>query len=484
MNEMSNPDGLHNSVKLRPLPNNVEAEQALLGAIFINNNAYYAVSTFLESEHFYESVHQYIYDLTIGMIKVGKRANPITLKTFLPKDQMIGDKTLLQYLTTLAAKATTIMNAKDFGLAIYDNYVLREAIATGQNLMEGAYNVTFDNPPTKIIEEALSRLNDITSDPTKLSKNSGISSIVDKALDTMALAYEKQEINGVELPLPELTALNQGPLEAGNYYGLLGGTKEGKSSLTAMIVRAALDNGHPVLMLSYDQTGEQWVRQMAAQSLGIGANEQRKGEIEPSQYELINDYFDKMRKHTFDIIKCNQENADTLCTYAARFLKKIPNDNKKVPLIIADHAGKITPYDTRADAGKQAGAINVKLKAFAGEYELAWLTLIQRNSAGLKRDNPTPTTQDIYGGEGAIADYDCIFYIYRAEKWLNNRLKTCDDRKKIDIAVKIEEAKGKAELGLIAHRFAPEHLTKKVRFIPKLTKYESIEDYAPTFGGM
>src|SRR5579862_7399117 len=97
----------------RLAPHNVEAEQALLGAILVNNEAFYRVSDFLHPEHFYDPLHRKIYEIAASLVRGGKIATPITLKTFLGPDQDIGGLTVSQYLTRLATEATTIINAGD-----------------------------------------------------------------------------------------------------------------------------------------------------------------------------------------------------------------------------------------------------------------------------------------------------------------------------------------------------------------------------------
>src|SRR6218665_1671035 len=95
----------------REAPNNIEAEQALLGAILVNNDAYYRVSDFLKPLHFQEPLHRKIYELAGDTIRMGKIATTITLKTHLPSDGKVGDLTIPQYLARLAAEAVTIINA-------------------------------------------------------------------------------------------------------------------------------------------------------------------------------------------------------------------------------------------------------------------------------------------------------------------------------------------------------------------------------------
>src|SRR5438094_7720054 len=93
---------------LRAAPHNIEAEQALLGAILVNNEAFYRVSDFLEPAHFFEPIHQKIFELASSLIRAGKVASPVTLKTFLPPDLDVAGMTPSQYLARLAAEATTV----------------------------------------------------------------------------------------------------------------------------------------------------------------------------------------------------------------------------------------------------------------------------------------------------------------------------------------------------------------------------------------
>ena len=97
----------------RTAPHNIEAEQSVLGAILVNNDAFYRVSDFLKQEHFFEPIHQTIYDTAASLIRAGKVATPVTLKTFLPADTDLGGMTVGQYLARLAAEATTILHAHD-----------------------------------------------------------------------------------------------------------------------------------------------------------------------------------------------------------------------------------------------------------------------------------------------------------------------------------------------------------------------------------
>src|SRR6202046_5986170 len=94
------------TTRIRTAPHNIEAEQALLGAILVNNEAFYRVSDFLEQKHFLEGIHQRIYEIAGDLIRAGKLATPVTLKTFLPTELDVAGLTVNQYLARLAAEAT------------------------------------------------------------------------------------------------------------------------------------------------------------------------------------------------------------------------------------------------------------------------------------------------------------------------------------------------------------------------------------------
>src|SRR3990170_8680759 len=121
--------------RFRAPPHNFEAEQALLGAILVNNEACDRVSGFLKAEHFYDALHGRIYDHAAKLIWAGKRATPITLKTFFQAEEPVSDLTVPQYLGRLAANATTIINAEDYGRTVYDLAIRRQLIGIGEEMV-------------------------------------------------------------------------------------------------------------------------------------------------------------------------------------------------------------------------------------------------------------------------------------------------------------------------------------------------------------
>ena len=175
----------------RQAPHNIEAEQALLGAILVNNEAFYRVSDFLLPDHFYEPLHRKIFEIAASLVRGGKIATPITLKTFLGPDQDIGGLTIAQYLTRLATEATTIINAGDYGQTIYDLALRRSLIQVGEELVNTAYDAPVDLAPGEQIEEAERRLFALAETGRYDGGFSRFSDALKEAIDMASAAYQR-----------------------------------------------------------------------------------------------------------------------------------------------------------------------------------------------------------------------------------------------------------------------------------------------------
>ena len=135
-------------------PANTEAEQALLGAMLINNAAHGRVSDFLLPEHFANGVHGRIYAAIGKLIDRGQVASPVTLKNLFDQDGALAEIGGAQYLGRLAASAVTIINAESYGRTLYDLHLRRELITVGQDVVSDAFRQDLDDDATTPLERA------------------------------------------------------------------------------------------------------------------------------------------------------------------------------------------------------------------------------------------------------------------------------------------------------------------------------------------
>src|SRR3984885_10411173 len=219
----------------RSAPHNIEAEQALLGAVLVNNEALYRVSDFLEPVHFFEPIHQQIYDHARSLIRTGKLASPITLKTFLPPDIDIAGLTVPQYLARLAAEATTIINAADYGRAVYDLAIRRDLIGIGEAMVNMAYDAPVDVAPRDQIEDAERRLYELTEIGRYGGGFQRFETALTTALEMAAHAYQRDgKLSGLATELKDLDS-KMGGLQKSDLIIIAGRPGMGKTALATNI---------------------------------------------------------------------------------------------------------------------------------------------------------------------------------------------------------------------------------------------------------
>lgn len=151
----------------RRRPENVEAEQALLGAILVNNDAYQRVASFLQPEHFYEPVHGRIYAAMQRTIGSGHVADPITLKREFDEDETLKELDGWQYLARLAASAETIFNAQDYGRVIFDLAIKRALIEAGEQVTNAAYDPSITDTGTELLDKLKESVEQISGTAVK-----------------------------------------------------------------------------------------------------------------------------------------------------------------------------------------------------------------------------------------------------------------------------------------------------------------------------
>src|SRR6478736_2991000 len=287
----------------RTAPHNIEAEQALLGAMLVNNDAFYRVSDFLEAEHFSEEVHRRIFDVARSLIRTGKIATPITLKTFLG-DQDLGGMTVSHYLARLAAEATTVINAEDYGRTIYDLAMRRQLITIGEELVNVAYDAPVDEPPRKQIEDAERRLYELAEKGRYEGGFQKFDGALRLAIDMAASAYQRAGgLSGISSGLRDLDA-RMGGLQPSDLIVLAGRPAMGKTSLATNIAfniakawrgerqtdgTIKTVDGGVVAFFSLEMSSDQLATRIVAEQSGISSYKIRQGRITEADFARLTD---------------------------------------------------------------------------------------------------------------------------------------------------------------------------------------------------
>ncbi len=349
----------------RTAPQNVEAEQALLGAILVNNEAFYRVSDFLEPQHFFEPVHKTIFEVASQLIRANKIATPVTIKTFLPADLAIGDINLATYLARLAAEATTIINAEDYGRSVYDLAIRRALIGIGEDMVNVAYDAAVEQTPVTQIEDAEKRLFDLAE---KGQYNAGFQSFETallSAIDLASAAYKRDgHLSGLATGLEDLDRL-MGGLQSSDLIIVAGRPGMGKSALgtnigfnIAKAWRGDLQpdgsmktvNGGVVGLFSLEMSAEQLATRIIAEQSGVSSANIRRGRIDEADFARIVEASREMQRVPLYI---DQTGGLTIAQLAARArrLKR----QRGLDLLIVDYIQLLAGTSRREFGEPRAG---------------------------------------------------------------------------------------------------------------------------------
>jgi replicative DNA helicase len=470
----------------RTAPHNIEAEQALLGAILVNNEAFYRVSDFLKPEHFFEPIHQKIYQLASELVRAGKIATPVTLKTFLDANIDIGGMTLGQYLARLAAEATTIINAEDYGRTVYDLSIRRDLIKVGEDMVNVAFDAPVDFAPRAQIEDAERKLYELAETGRYDGGFQGFGNALTTAIDMAANAYQRDgKLSGIATGLDDLDRM-MGGLQKSDLIVLAGRPGMGKTALATNIafnvasawqgtVRAdghtETTNGGVVGFFSLEMSAEQLATRIIAEQTDIPSNQIRRGSINENQFEKIKDYSIRLQSLKLFVDETGGLSIAQLAARARRLKRQ-----RGLDLIVVDYLQLLTGSTKRGAENRvqEITEITTRLKALAKELQVPVLALSQLSRQVESREDKHPQLSDLRESGSIEQDADVVLFVYREEYYHVMRKPSESDRDKFAAWVADgDKYVGKAEVIIGKQRHGPTG-TVELAFEGATTKFSSL----------
>jgi len=475
----------------RLAPQNIEAEQALLGAILVNNEAFYRVSDFLMPEHFYEPVHREIYEIAGKIIRAGKSATPITVKTYLP-DQLVAEMTMPQYLARLAAEATTVINAADYGQAIYDLAIRRNLIQIGEGMTSTAYDADVEMTAPKQIEEAEKQLFDLAEKGQYNGGFQGFNEALTEAIKMAGEAYQRDgTLSGTATGLTDLDRM-MGGLQKSDLIIIAGRPGSGKTSLGTNIAfhvarswqgeitpdgHRKTTNGGQVGFFSLEMSAEQLATRILSEQSEISSSDIRRGNIHESQFARLVDVSNMLSTIPLYIDDTGGLSISQLAARARRLKRQ-----KGLDLILIDYVQLLSGSSRRANENRvqELTEITTTLKALAKELEVPIIALAQLSRAVEQRDDKHPQLADLRDSGSIEQDADVVLFIYREEYYLKNREPKEGTPEHLAWMEEMEKVHGRAEVIIGKQRHGPTG-TVQLAFEAQFTRFGNLarESYLP-----
>lgn len=476
----------------RVAPSNLEAEQALLGAILVNNEACDRVTGFLKPEHFFEPIHARIFETASTLIRAGKLASPVTLKTYFETDATLAEIGGTTYLARLAASATTIINAEEYGRTIYELAQRRQLIDIGTEIVNDAYEANVDSSSRDLIERAEQELYDLAETGKYGQGFQKFTTALAGAIDMAANAYERDGgLSGISCGLTDIDE-KLGGLQPSDLIILAGRPAMGKTSLATNIAYQVaksyrsehqpdgtvkvLDGG-VVAFFSLEMSSEQLATRILSEQSEISSEKIRRGKITESEFQRLVAVSQEMSTLPLYIDDTGGMNISQIAARARRLKRQ-----RGLGLIVLDYIQLVSGSSRKASEGRvqEVTEITTGLKALAKELNVPIIALSQLSRQVESRDDKRPQLSDLRESGSIEQDADVVTFVFREEYYLQRQEPRAGTAEHFDWQAEMENVVGTAELIIGKQRHGPTG-TVKLQFEASLTRFSNFiaDDHLP-----
>lgn len=410
------------------LPQNIEAEQALLGALLANNKAFEKVSEFLRPEHFADPVHAKIYDIISKLISKGHIADVITLKNYFEQEGLLDEVGGYKYLIQLADSSSPLTNAEYYAQFIYDKYLRRELINTGFEIVNEAAKEDLDTNAFEQIENAEKKLFELSNQGDTRGGFIDFSEALNNSLHLIAEAYEKDgKISGLPTSLDALDYMIGG-LNKSDLIIIAGRPAMGKTALATNIAYNVAEymannkNLDPkmrgVAFFSLEMSADQLASRILSTVTQTNGKKMRNGELDKAEFMRIAAAVQELEQIPLYIDDTPGLNINTIRTRARRLRR-----NKGLGAIVIDYIQLITGSGNKKNEGnrvQELSEISRGLKILAKELNVPVIALSQLNRGVEQRDDKRPVMSDLRESGSIEQDADIVMFVYRENYYIQN----------------------------------------------------------------
>ncbi|RXZ64481.1 replicative DNA helicase [Pelagerythrobacter rhizovicinus] len=478
----------------RALPANIEAEAAFLGAVLIDNRVIEELPVAVRPEHFFEPVHQRIYERVLTLLDRNAVVTPVTLKPYFEADEALKELGGITYLAQLTADGQGLLAPRELAQQIYDLALLRELVSVGRTLVEGALDTSEDVAPMDRIAQAEADLFRVAEGASSTSEASSFGMATNKALGMIELAINSGgHISG---KTTGFTSINDkcGGLHNSDLIILAGRPGMGKSSLATNIAFNCADRllrdrrdqieegksvGAGVALFSLEMSADQLATRILAEQAGISSEALRMGKISRDEFQKLSFASQRLAELPLFIDDTPALTIAALRTRARRLKRK-----HDIGLVIVDYLqllqGSGRANDNRVN---EISEISRGLKTLAKELDVPVIALSQLSRAVEQRDDKRPMLSDLRESGSIEQDADMVWFIYREDYYVAarepKRPVESDDAKTHEAhsawAAEMERVFGLAELIVAKQRHGA---TGKVRlrFEPRITRFSDLAE--------
>ena len=405
---------------IKELPNNIEAEQSVIGSILLNNEIFDEINLLINSKNFYDPMHQKIYMAIEKLIYSGMLANPITLKNYFENEK--DELNIPNYLFKITKFSTSSRQAIEYSKLIYDLYVKRELIKISENIIDTAKSNDLDNDGKSIIENFEKSLFDLAEKGSFSSSLVKFDEAMKMTIEMASSAYKNEEgIVGVPTGLTDLD-YRLGGLHKSDLLIIAGRPSMGKTALATNIAFNAAkkiqNDGRKstIAFFSLEMSSEQLSTRILAEQSRIKSNDIRRGKISEEQF----DKFIEISKNISELpLYIDETPAISIAALSnrARRIKRLYG----LDMVVVDYLQLMKASNFREGRVQEISEITQGLKALAKELSVPVLALSQLSRAVEHRDDKKPQLSDLRESGSIEQDADVVMFVYREAYYLQGK---------------------------------------------------------------
>ena len=460
--------------QFRELPNNIEAEQAVIGSILVTNEIFDEINTIITSQNFYDPMHQKIFNAIESLIYKGMLANPITLKNYFEDEK--DDLNVPEYLVKITKFSTSTRQATEYSKIIYDMFVRRELIKISEQTIDTAKLNDLNVSGQNIIENSERLLFDLAE---KGSFNSSLIKFDDAMRQTIEMAsaaYKNEEgIVGVPTGLKDLDD-RLGGLHRSDLIIVAGRPGMGKTALATNIAFNAAqklqDSGRKssIAFFSLEMSSEQLSTRILAEQSRIKSNDIRRGKISDDQFDKFIETSKNISELPLYIDETPAISVAALSNRARRIKRLFGLD-----MIVVDYIQLMKgSYNNKDGRVQEISEITQGLKAIAKELSIPVVALSQLSRAVESRDDKKPLLSDLRESGSIEQDADVVMFVYRESYYLKNKEPRGATVEHAEWQAKMNEVSHLAELIISKQRHGPTgNIT--LEFEEMFTKFKDLQ---------
>jgi len=460
----------------KELPNNIEAEQSVIGSVLVSNDIFDDVSPIINYTKFYDPIHQKIFLAIENLIAKGMLANPITLKNYFENDKNLIELEGHEYLVKITKFSTSLRQAIEYAKIIYDMHVRRELIKISETTIDNASNKNIDLPGEKIIEDSEKLLFDLAERGSFSKSFIKFDAALNQTIEMASKAFKSTEgIVGVPTGLTDLDD-RLGGLHNQDLVIIGGRPSMGKTALATNIAFHAAKNiqdkglKSSVAFFSLEMSSEQLSTRILSEQSRIKSNDIRRGKISEEQF----DKFIETSKNISELpLYIDETPAISIAAISnrARRIKRLFG----CELVVVDYIQLMRATNIRNDGRVQEiSEITQGLKAIAKELNVPVLAVSQLSRAVEQRDDKKPQLSDLRESGSIEQDADVVMFVYREAYYLERKEPRPATVEHAEWQAKMNEISNLAEIMIGKQRHGPTG-NIKVEFESMFTKFRDIQ---------